>query len=381
MLTLTIKDSFPLPLASSCFDALAGSKVFSTIDITSAYNQVPIKPSDVPKTAFCSKFGLFEYVKMPFGLCNAPATFQRLMECVLNGLQWTTCVIYLDDIIVHSVDFDSHVDRLAEVLERIQSSGLKLKARKCSLFRPEVTFLGHVVNGEGLKPNPDNVSKLVNWPRPQKVSEVRGLVGLGSYYRRFIKNYSQIVQPLVALTRKDVPFEWSDACEAAFENLKKALVSPPVMAYPTAEGEFVLDTDASDVSIGAVLSQIHAGEEKVIAYGSRTLNRAERNYCTTNKELLAIKHFVEYYKHYLLGRHFIVRTDHQALKWLFSMKEPRAMIARWIEVLSQYDFTIEYRKGTKHQNADSLSRCPNPRDCQCEDSGEISVVRNVRNVL
>jgi hypothetical protein len=156
--------------------------VFSNIYITSAYNQVPIKTSDIPKTGFCSKLGLFEYVRMPFGLCNAPATFQRLMECILNGLQWTTCVIYLNDIIVHSNDFDTHLERLTEVFERIRGSGMKLKPRKCSLLTLEVTIIGHIVNGDGLKPNPANVSKLVNLPRPNNVSEVRGLISLGSYF-------------------------------------------------------------------------------------------------------------------------------------------------------------------------------------------------------
>ena len=362
---LTRKDAFPLPRTEDCLDAVAGATVFSTFDITSAYNQVPVRPEDIPKTAFVTKYGLYEYTTMPFGLCNAPATFERLMEIAMNGLQWNTCLIYLDDLIVFSNDAGTHASRIRAVLERVRAAGLKLKPRKCSLFQSQVTFLGHVISSEGVLPNPDNVAKLAEWKVPESVTEVRSFLGLGNYYRRFVKDYSLLVKPLTDLTKKDQAFQWTAACQSAFESLKRALMGPDIMAYPTHDGYFILDCDACDVSIGAVLSQVQGGRERVVAYGSRTLNRHERNYCVTDRELLAVKHFVEHYKHHLLGRHFTVRSDHQALKWLFSLREPKQRIARWLEILSAYDFEIEYRPGVKHGNADALSRCPDLRSCTC----------------
>ena len=290
---LTEKDAFPLPRTSDCLDAVSGARVFSTLDITSAYNQIPVREADVPKTAFVTKYGLYEFTTMPFGLCNAPATFQRVMELALSGLQWNTCLIYLDDVIIFSKTHEEHADKLRSVLERIRAAGLKLKPSKCNLFQEEVTFLGHVISHEGILPNPDNVARLAKWPQPANVKEVRSFLGLGNYYRRFVKNYSTLVKPLTELTKKDRVFGWSEACQNAFTALKEALLGPEIMAYPSEIGDYILDTDACDVSIGAVLSQVQDGREKVIAYGSLTFNKAEKNYCVTDRELLAVKHFVK----------------------------------------------------------------------------------------
>lgn len=369
--SVTQKDAFPLPRTEDCLDAVAGAKLFSTLDITAAYNQIPVREKDIPKTAFVTKHGLWEYTTMPFGLCNAPATFQRVMEVAMSGLQWNTCLIYLDDLIIFSFDPVSHAVRLRAVLERVRDSGLKLKPAKCSLFQSEVKFLGHVISDKGILPDPDNVQRLADWPRPLSVREVRAFLGLGNYYRRFVKGYSQLVRPLTELTKKDHTFNWTEDCEEAFQRLKEVLMGPEIMAYPLEEGEFFLDTDACDVSTGAVLSQMQGGRERVIAYASHTLNRAERNYCVTDRELLAVKTSIEHFKHYLLGRRFTVRSDHQALKWLFSLRQPKSRTARWIEALSAYDFQILYRPGTKHGNADGMSRCPNPRQCQCEDASSL----------
>ena len=372
---VTVKDAFPLPRVQDCLDAVAGSKIYSTIDITSAYNQVPVKKEDIPKTAFVSKFGLFEYVTMPFGLSNSCATFQRLMELALNGLQWTSSLIFLDDVVIHAKTVSENMQRLSEVLQRISQSGLKLKPQKCNICKEEVKFLGHIISGNGVLPDPDNIAKLLKWPIPKTPTDVRAFLGLGNYYRRHIKDFSKRVATLINLTKKDKAFTWTDKCQESFDDLKQVLTSPEVMAYPQDEGEFILDTDACDVSIGAVLSQIQNGVERVVAYGSKTISKSERNYCVTDRELLAVKHFVCYYKHYLLGRKFKVRTDHQALKWLFSLKEPKNRIARWIEILSEFNFEVEYRPGKQHSNADAMSRCPNPRDCQCEESGNIEALK------
>lgn len=363
---VTRDDAFPLPRIQDCLDAVAGSTIFSTMDITAAYHQVPVREEDIPKTAFITKYGLYEFTSLPFGLKTAPATFQRLMELALCGLQWTSCLIYLDDVIVFSPDFDSHVERLESVLQRLGDAGLKLKPDKCHFFQDEVKFLGHILSAEGVLPDPDNVAKILDWPTPKCVSDVRSILGLGNYYRRFVKEFSEKMLPLTNLTRKDVVFYWCIKCIEAFDLLKQELTGPSIMAYPRDVGLFILDTDASLATIGAVLSQEQDGQERVICYGSRTLCKAERNYCVTDRELLAVRYFVEYYKHYLLGRHFLVRTDHQALKWLISLKEPKERLARWIETLSSYDFSIEYRPGPKHGNADGMSRrCPNPFDCEC----------------
>ena len=264
---------------------------------------------------------------------------------------------------------------MQEILHRIRNAGLKLKPEKCSLFQDEVTFLGHVVNKNGVQPNPVNTSKISQWPTPKIVTEVRQFLGMASYYRRFIKDFSAIAQPLHALTRKNVPFSWTDKCQASFDELKKILIGPDIMAFPADTGTFILDTDACDSSIGAVLSQIQDNRERVIAYASRSLNKSERNYCVTDKELLAVRFFIEYFRQYLLGRHFTVRTDHQALVWLFKLKEPKDRIARWIEILSAYTFSIEYRRGSQHGNADSMSRCENPQDCQCPDIDNLEMLK------
>ena len=372
---VTQTDAFPIPKTQDCLDALSGSSMFSTLDITSAYHQIPVRTEDIPKTAFCSRYGLWEFVTMPFGLCSATATFQRTMEVALSHLQWTSCLIYLDGVVIFGQNCTEHLNRLEAVLERIQSSHLKLSPDKCHLFQNEVTFLGHVISKDGVLPNPDNVAKLVNWPIPQNATDVRSYLGLASYYRRFIKGYSDIAYPMTQLTRKECQFKWTTDCQYAFEKLRGLLVSPNIMAYPSDKGNFILDTDASDFSIGAVLSQEQDGKERVIAYGSRTMLKAERNYCVTDKELLAVKHFIEYYKHYLLGRTFVVRSDHQALKWLFSLKDPSNRVASWNEILSAYSFAIEYRLGRQHGNADGMSRCPNPRDCQCPYDSDDPVLK------
>ena len=244
-----------------------------------------------------------------------------------------------------------------------------------SFFQQQVNFLGHVISNEGVLPDPDNVAKLLSWSPPRTVTEVRSFLGLATYYRRFVKDFSALASPLTHLTKKGVPFEWKESCQEAFVKLKEILASPAVMAYPRDEGMYVLDTDACDVGIGAVLSQIQDGEERVIAFGSRTLGKAERNYCVTDRELLAIKHFLQHFRHYLLGRKFLVRTDHQALRWLFSLKEPKDRTARWIEEISRFEFEIEYRPGKRHGNADGMSRCRGPKKCTCPEELEVADLR------
>ena len=370
---VTRKDSFPLPKISEALDAIAGSKFLSVMDLTSAFQQVAVNPADIPKTAFVTTGGLWECTRLCFGLSGGPATFQRVMELALRGLNWATCLVYLDDVLIFGPTLDSHLSRLEEVLDRVKEANLKIMPKKCNFLAESVCFLGHIVSGDGVRPNPTNVSKILGWKRPENASDIRSFVQTARYYARFVKGFSDIAKPLTDLTCDKVAFAWSPECEEAFNKIKAALTGPEVMAYPLEDGgEFILDTDASATCIGAVLSQIQNNEERVICYGSKTMNRAQTRYCTTDRELLAVRYFVEYYKHYLLGRKFLIRTDHRALTWLLSLKNPKSRVARWIEILASYVFEIQYRPGKNHANADGMSRCKDPWNCSCEQLDEDS---------
>ena len=366
--SVTTKDAYPVPRMDSCLDAMAGAGWFSTIDMPSAYHQVYVEPQDSDKTAFICPRGMFRYRTMPFGLCNAGATFQRLMDIVMSGLHLDICLAYLDDIIVYAKSPEEHLARLEIVFHRLQGAGLKLKPEKCLFFQRSVEFLGHVVSADGIETSPDKIQAVVEWPVPTSVTEVRSFIGLASYYRRFVRDFSKIAAPLNSLMQKDKKFTWTEEAQQSFEKLKSALTSPPVLAMPMDEGLFTLDTDASNESIGAVLSQQQSGEERVIAFASRTLDKREKNYCVTRKELLAVVYFLRHFKQYLLGRRFRVRTDHAALTWLRKTPEPIGQQARWLESMEEFDFAVEHRPGNRHANADALSRRPCPkRDCLCKE--------------
>ena len=356
---VTRKDAYPLPRVDETLDTLAGSKWFSTLDLISGYWQVEVSPEDREKTAFTTPSGLFEFKVMPFGLCNAPATFQRLMDMVLAGMQWKSCLVYLDDVIIVGKTFQDHLQNLREVFQRLREAGLKLKPTKCDFCALQVEFLGHIVSAEGVQTDPSKTEKVAQWPTPTSRREVQQFLGLANYYRRFVKDFAAIAKPLHRLTEKTVKFKWTNECQTAFEEIRRRLVTAPILAFPDYERAFILDTDASDIGIGAVLSQVQEdGSERVIAYASRVLTRPERRYCVTRRELLAVVTFVQHFRPYLLGRRFLLRTDHGSLTWLSNFKEPEGQLARWLERLQEYDFTIAHRPGRKHQNADALSRRP-----------------------
>ena len=359
---VTRKDAYPLPRIDSCFDCLGKSQWFCTLDLRSGYWQVPVAEEDIEKTAFITPQGLFEYLVMPFGLTNAPATFERLMERVLKGLQWKQCLVYIDDIIIFGSTFRETICNLKQVLQRLRQAGLTCKTKKCELFRRRVAFLGHIVSSAGLECDPEKTRMVAKWPIPKTVRDIRSFLGLAGYYRRFIPNFAEYSSPLTELTKLGVPFKWTEKQQIAFEALKKCLCNPPILSYPTDDGMYVLDTDASQYGIGAVLSQVQGPdeEEKVIAYASKTLQGAQRTYCTTKKELYAMVHFVKHFRHYLLGRRFLVRTDHASLLWLLNFKNPEGILARWLMTLSSYmpfDY-IAHRPGRLHGNADAMSRIP-----------------------
>ena len=370
---ITRKDAYPLPRVDDTLDMLGGSKFFSTLDLASGYWQVEVAPEDRAKTAFTTSEGLYQFKVMPFGLCNAPATFQRLMDRVLGGLKWSSCLVYFDDIIIVGSTFDDHLRNIGSVLMRLRGAGLKLKPAKCNFCQQQVSFLGHVVSSRGISTDPSKTEVISKWPTPQSKRELQQFLGLANYYRRFIKHFADIAKPLHRLTEKNATFEWTETCQLAFDKLRKCLMSSPVLAYPDYSKQFVLDTDASDCGIGAVLSQVNDDQsECVIAYASRSLSRQERRYCVTRRELLAIVEFVQHFRQYLLGRQFTLRTDHGSLVWIRNFKEPEGQVARWLERLAEYDFAVVHRRGSQHSNADALSRLP-CRQCGRSDETQEEV--------
>ena len=376
---VTKKDAYPLPRIEDNLDALSGSKWFSTLDLLSGFWQVEMAPEDKSKTAFTvGRGGLYQFLRMPFGLCNAPATFQRLMEKVLAGLQWEYAVLYIDDIVVFGPSVGVALDRLQIVLDRLRQAGLRLKPSKCTLLKPEVDFLGHTVSAQGVGPDPKKIQAVVDWETPTDLTQLRSFIGLCTYYRRFVKGFSDICKPLYLLLEKGLAWRWGDEQQKAFDAMKKHLTEAPILAYPNPHDKFVLDTDASAFGIGAVLSQVQNGVERVIAYGSRTLNKAERNYCVTRRELLAIVYFVKEFHHYLVGAEFLLRTDHAALYWLFGMKDLEGQPARWVERLNTYNMVIQHRPGKKHLNADALSRCHVRCYPRCKEVREESFTTGVQ---
>ena len=361
---ITLKDSFPLPNIEDSLSRLAHSTVFSGIDGTGAYHVVSVREEDREKTAFATPWGLYQFKRMPFGLCNAPATYCRLVARVLEGIPSSVAIPYLDDTCVHSATFPEHLQNLRRVLEAHRRAGLTLQPAKCQLFRDEIEFLGHVVSKHGISVPSRYTDIIRNWPEPTTVSDLRTFLGKLGYYRRFIKNYSARTSLLTHYTSKDADvgsdgsIHLSLSALVAFQRLKKDLMKAPILAYPQFDSPepFIVDTDWSGDAVGGVLSQVQDGAERVIAYGSNTLNKHQRNYSSNKGELLAVVHFLKQWKYYLQHRRFVLRTDHEALKWIHRMEEPKGMILRWLEVLASYDFEVQFRKGTKHANADALSR-------------------------
>ena len=339
----------------------------------SGYWQVEMHEADRPKTAFGTTEGLFQFCVIPFGLSNAPATFQRLMDLVLAGLQWSECLVYLDDVIVLGRSFEEHLKNLQSVLQRLRQAGLRLKLSKCSFFQHQMKYLGHIISREGVATDPAKTQKVAHWPVPSSKREVhvQQFLGFAGYYRRFIREFAPTARPLHRLTERTATFKWTDECAAAFQALHQSLYSTPVLAYPDFTRLFILDTDASDTGIGAVLSQTSSdGNERVIAYGSRLLTKPERQYCVTRHELLAVVYFTNQYRSYLTGRKFVLRTDHGSLTWLRNFEDPEGQLAHWLECLQDLEFEIVHRRGRSHTNADALSRLP----CQqCEQESHTTL--------
>ncbi|GFS57918.1 retrovirus-related Pol polyprotein from transposon 412 [Trichonephila clavipes] len=325
---VTKKDSYPLPRIDDTLDTLSGHKWFSTLDLKSGYWQVEIHPEDREKQH------------------SLPAKdYGSSKSC-------------------RGRTFEEHLQNIRKVLSKLSDANLKLNPSKCKFFQKEVNYLGHIISAEGVRTDPEKVSAVKNWKRPENLRELRSFLGLCTYYRKFVKGFSNIARPLHKLTESKQKFQWTKECEDSFLQLKEALTSSPILIYPQPDKPFILDTDASNESVGAVLSQEIDGQERVVAYWSKCLSKPERNYCVTRKELLAIVKAIEHFHHYLYGQKFLLRTDHASLTWLMNFRNTEGQVARWIQRLNEYYFDIRHRKGSSHGNADALSRRPCPENCR-----------------
>ena len=305
----TVKTSWPLPRISDILNNLEGSIFFSSLDLCSGFHQMEIDEEDRHLTSFITPFGLYQWKRMPMGLCNAPGAFQRLMEIVLSGLTYEIVLVYLDDIIVFGRSFEEHIHRLQLVFQRIREANLKISPAKCSLFQTKLVFLGHVVSANGIHTDPAKIAAVEKYPVPQTIRQLRSFMGLVGFYRKFVLNFGLIANPLYQLMNKTTTFHWTADCQKAFEKLKTALVSAPILGFPNEKDQFVLCTDASLTGIGAVLSQKQKNGEKVIAYASKVLQKGQRNYSATKRELFAVVFFTSYFKEFLLGQKFQIITD------------------------------------------------------------------------
>ena len=354
----TIGDAYPIPNISDILDQLGHSKYFTTLDLASGYHQINMHPRDTEKTAFSVPLGHYEFNRMPFGLKNAPSTFQRLMNTVLSGLQGTRCLVYLDDIVIFADSLENHNKKLIEIFTRLKEYNLKLKPSKCEFLRKEVIYLGHKISETGAQPDESKLDAVRSFPRPKTARDIKSFLGLAGYYRRFIQDFSKKALPLTSLLKKDASFQWTDQQEQAFGILKDCLTEQPILQFPDFERPFNVTTDASNFAIGAVLSQGDYPKDLPVAYASRCLNSAEINYSVIEKELLAIVWAVRHFRPYLYGRRFRIVTDHQPLTWLFNIKDPKSRLVRWRLELEEYDYAIIYKPGRVNSNADALSRNP-----------------------
>ncbi len=345
---------------SSAFEGLQGASIFTKLDLRNAYHLVHIREGDEWKTAFNTPRGHFEYLVMPFGLSNSPAVFQALVNDVLRDMVDQFIYVYLDDILIFSLSLQEHVQHVRQVLQRLLENGLFVKAEKCEFHAQSVPFLGYIVSVEGMRMDPEKIKAVVEWPSPDSRKALQRFLGFANFYRRFIRNFSQLAAPLTALTSPRTTFSWSDAAEAAFTKLKGCFVSAPILITPDPSRQFMVEVDASEVGVGAVLSQRSPSDDKMhlCAFLSHRLSSAERNYDIGNRELLAVKLALEEWRHWLEGSGvpFIVWTDHKNLEYIRTAKRLNSRQARWSLFFGRFDFTLSYRPGSKNIKPDSLSR-------------------------
>lgn len=356
---VTVKDRYPLPRIDVLLDKVGKARVFSKLDLRSGYHQIRVNPEDVPKTAFSTPSGHYEYLVLPFGLCNAPSSFMRLIDTIFAGQQ-DYVVAYIDDILVFSENAEEHERHLRMVLQTLREKRLYAKLSKCEFGKSEVPFLGHVISGAGVATDPEKIVSIEKWGTPRNLKEVRSFLGLAGYYMKFIRNYSDIAAPLTHLSKKGIPFVWGQDQERAFLRLKEALVSAPVLMVPDPRRDFVLETDASDFAVGAVLSQLdpQSGEQRPVAFLSKKMDQHELNYAVHEKETLAVVHAVGKFRHLLYGVHTDVYTDHESVRYLLTQPSLSRRQARWLSKLQELDLRIHYKPGKDNVVADALSRQP-----------------------
>ncbi|GJU78891.1 putative reverse transcriptase domain-containing protein [Tanacetum coccineum] len=349
---LTVKNRYPLPRIDDLFDQLQGSSIYSKIDLRSGYHQLRVREQDVPKTAFRTRYGHYEFQVMPFGLTNAPAVFMDLMNRVCKPYLDKFVIVFIDDILIYSKDEREHEEHLKTILELLKEEKLYAKFSKCEFWIPKVQFLGHVIDSRGIHVDPAKIESIKDWASPKTPTEIRQFLGLAGYYRRFIEGFSKIAKSMTKLTQKGIKFDWGEKEENAFQLIKQKLCSAPILALPEGSEDFVVYCDASHKGLGAVLMQ----REKVIAYASRQLKVHEKNYTTHDLELGSVVFALKIWRHYLYGTRCTVFTDHKSLQHILDQKELNMRQRRWLELLSDYDCDIRYHPGKANVVADALSR-------------------------
>lgn len=345
---------FPLPRIDEILDKLGKTKYFSTLDLSQGFHQVLIDKADREKTAFSTTYGHYQYRRCPFGLKTLPGFFQSLLNSILTGLQGVTCFVYIDDVVIFGQTIEEHNEKLIEVFSRFRDSNLKLNPLKCQFLEQEVSYLGHKCSIRGVEPDTKLTDTIKKFPRPTSAKQVQSFHGLANYYRKFIKGFADIASPLYTLMKKETEFKWTDDCEKAFCSLKNALTSEPILVYPDFSKEFTITTDASAVAVGAILEQ----EGRVVYYASQTLTDQKKRWSATELELHGVLFGCKTFRHYVLGRHFKIFTDHMPLRGQIKLQNASSRIIKMMESLSEFDFEIAYKKGKINTNADCLSRIP-----------------------
>lgn len=351
-----IANRYPMPRIDEILDRMGDAKYFSVLDLLSGFHQIELAKESRKYTAFSCDLGSFQYTRLPFGVMDAPNSFQHMMNQAFTGLSPNRNFIYIDDYCLTSSSEKEMLTNLRQVFQRCRDKKLTLNAEKCKFFATEVTYLGHKCTNMGILPDESKFEAILNYPRPNNADDVRRFVAMTNYYRRFIENFAHMALHLTNLTRKNVPFTWTKECEQAFQYLKTRLTHPSILRYPDFEKEFVLFTDASGFACGAVLSQEHQGTYLPVAYASKAFNHAERKKPIIELELLAIHWGIKHFRQYLYGRRFLVKSDHKPLIYLFNMVNPTSKLTRIRLDLTEYDFDIEYLKGSENVTADALSR-------------------------
>ncbi|GKB39426.1 reverse transcriptase domain-containing protein [Tanacetum coccineum] len=356
----TCKDHFPLPFMDQMLERLAGNEFYCFLDGFSGYFQIPIEPKDQEKTTFTCPYGTFAYRRMPFGLCNAPGTFQRCMMAIFHDMIEKTMEVFMDDFSVFGDSFSSCLANLDKMLKRCEDTKLALNWEKSHFMVKEGIVLGHKISRKGIEVDKAKVDVISKLPHPTTVKGIRSFLGHAGFYRRFIKDFSKISRPMTHLLEKNTPFIFSEDCILAFQTLKKKLTEAPILIAPNWDQPFEIMCDASDYAIGAVLGQRIEKHFRPIHYASKTMTEAETNYTTTEKEMLAVVYAFEKFRSYLIMNKSVVYTDHSALKYLFNKKDAKARLLRWVLLLQEFDFKVIDTKGAENYAADHLSRLENP---------------------